>query len=151
MPVSETTTKSEPAVETTAKNYVALGTETYRIAVDAVASANQRLLDYWKSVWDITWTPYASKDIEAAVRENFDRTARILKITIEELRAQEKEAQELADKVLAQGEKVQDATVATLRNILDKSIVNLKHVKDSTTERLEELKTRVNKETGDAK
>jgi hypothetical protein len=140
--MSETTTKAKEA-ESTAKTYVELGGEAYRTAVDAVTSANQRLLDYWKSVWEITSTPYASTGVEAAVRENLERSNRILKLTMEELRAQEKHAQEFADKVLTQGEKAQDATITALRGILDKSILNLNHVKDSTTARVDELKAKV--------
>ncbi len=148
--MSEATPQSKPVLETTGKSYVELGGEAYRIAIDAVASANHRLLDYWKSVWDITSTPFASTGGEANVRENFDRAGRILKLTMEELRAQEKQAQEFADKVLAQGEKVQDATIAALRGILDKSILNLNHVKDSTTERLDELKKRLDEPSSPA-
>jgi capsule polysaccharide export protein KpsE/RkpR len=124
-------------------SYVELGSQAYSVAADAIASANYRLLDYWKSVWDITSKPYTSTAIDATVRENFDRANAILNLTVEELQAQEKKAQELAEKVVEQGAKLQDSTISAFRGVLNTSISNLNYVKDSTTERLEELKKRL--------
>jgi hypothetical protein len=59
--------------EETTTGYVELSSQAYGLAVDAIASSNQQILDYWRSVWDITSRPYALIDVEAAVREGFDR------------------------------------------------------------------------------
>lgn len=129
--------------EKTTTSYVELGSQAYKIAADAIASANYRLLDYWKSVWDISSRPYSSTAIDVTVRENFDRAQQILNLTVEELQAQEKNAQDLAEKVVAQGAKLQDSTISAFRGVLNTSISNLNYVKESTTERLEELKRRL--------
>lgn len=126
--------------EKTTSSYVELGSQAYSVAADAIASANYRLLDYWKSVWDITSKPYTSTAIDATVRENFERANQILALTVDELQAQEKKAEELAEKVVETGAKLQDSTISAFRGVLNTSISNLNYVKDSTSERLEELK-----------
>jgi hypothetical protein len=132
--------RSEPVSEKTTSSYVELGSQAYSVAADAIASANYRLLDYWKSVWDITSKPYTSTAIDATVRENFERANQILALTVDELQAQEKKAEELAEKVVETGAKLQDSTISAFRGVLNTSISNLNYVKDSTSERLEELK-----------
>ena len=127
----------------TTTSYVELGSQAYGTAAEAIASANNRLLSYWKSVWDITSRPYTSTALDATVHENFDRANAILNLTVDELKAQEKQAQELAEKVVEQGAKLQDSTISAFRGVLNTSISNLNYVKESTTERLEELKKRL--------
>jgi len=122
---------------------VELSSQAYGLAVDAIASFNQRLLGYWRSVWDITSRPYASTDVQAAVRESFERANEVLSLTIEELQAQEKRSQELIEKVAAQGSTVQDSALAAVRGLLNASILNLNHVKESTTQQLDDLKKRL--------
>jgi uncharacterized protein YnzC (UPF0291/DUF896 family) len=124
-------------------SYVELGSQAYSVAADAIASANYRLLDYWKSVWDITSRPYTSTGVESTVRENFDRANQILTLTVDELQAQEKKAQELTEKVVETGAKLQDSTIAAFRGVINTSISNLNYVKDTTSERLEDLKKRL--------
>ncbi len=119
--------------------------DAYTTTADAVAAANHRLLAYWKTLWDITTRPYASSGVDAAVRENFDRASEILTLTVDELKAQEKQLQDLTEKALSHGEKLQDATITAFRGVLDKSIANLKHVQESTSARVEELKKQINK------
>jgi prefoldin subunit 5 len=123
--------------------YVELSSQAYGLAVDAIASSNQRLLDYWRSVWDITSRPYASTDVDAVVREGFDRATKVLSLTIEELHAQQQKAQELIEKVAAQGSAVQDSALATVRELLNTSISNLNYVKESTTQQLDGLTKRL--------
>ncbi|MFY9779651.1 MAG: hypothetical protein WAJ85_03950 [Candidatus Baltobacteraceae bacterium] len=131
-------------------SYLELGTEAYSTAADALASANHRLLNYWKSVWDITSRPYASTAIESTVRENFDRANEILTLTVDEVKAQEAQAKDLAEKVVVQGAKLQDSTIAAFRGVLDQSISNLNQVKDTTNQRLEDLKKRLGEVTAPA-
>jgi len=123
--------------------YVELSSQVYSLAVDAIASSNHRLLDYWRSVWDITSRPYTSTGVEAAVRENFDRANKVLNLTIQELQAQEKSSQELAEKVTAQGSKIQDSALAAVRGLLTTSITNLNYVKESATQQLDDLTKRL--------
>ena len=124
-------------------SYVELSSQAYGLAVDAITSANQRLLDYWRSVWDITSRPYASTGVEAVVREGFDRANKVLSLTIEELQAQEKKSAELIEKVAAQGSTVQDSALAAVRGLLNTSISNLNYVKESTTQQLDDFTKRL--------
>ena len=72
------------AQETT-NSYVELANQAYSLFVDAVASSNQRALEYGKSVFEITSRPYASSAIDSTVRENFDRANEIVSLSVTEL------------------------------------------------------------------
>ena len=85
-------------VETTS-SYVALASQTYGLFVDAAASANQRALGYWKSLYEIASRPYASTAVENAVRENFDRANQVVSLTINELQANGAKSAEFTEKL----------------------------------------------------
>jgi hypothetical protein len=84
--------------------YVELGAQAYALVTDAMASANQRALDYMKSVYEITTRPYASNALETAARENFDRANQVMSLTVSELQTSGQKAAEFSEKLVAHGE-----------------------------------------------
>jgi uncharacterized coiled-coil protein SlyX len=131
-------------------SYVELASQTYALYVDAFAGANQRLLDYYKSVWEITVRPYASTGIEATVRENFDRANEIVSLTVTELQTEGAKSSELVQKLFAQNAKFQDSAVAAVKGLVNTGVSNVNFVKDTVahqfddlTKRLEEVQSRV--------
>ena len=131
-------------------SYIQLAGETYSLYVDAFASANQRLLDYYKSVWEIAARPYASTAPESTVRENFDRANEIVSLTVTELQNNGQKTAELAEKLLKQSTKLQDSAVAAVKGLLNTSASNVTFVKDTVaqqfndlTKRLEDVQSRV--------
>ena len=61
----------------TTQSYVELASQGYLLFVDAAASASQRTLGYWKSLYEIASKPQTSTAVETVVRENFDRANQI--------------------------------------------------------------------------
>jgi hypothetical protein len=118
----------------TTASYAELSGETYSTFVDAMTSANQRALDYAKSVWEIVSRPYSSSAIEAAVRENFDRANQISSLTMQELQTSGKHSAALAEKLAAQAAKLQETYVHALRGVVDTGISNVNFVKESATQ-----------------
>ncbi|MGP6157872.1 MAG: hypothetical protein ACLPYS_10280 [Vulcanimicrobiaceae bacterium] len=131
-------------------SYVDIAGEVYGLYVDAFASANQRLLDYYKSVWEITARPYASNAIEATVRENFDRVNEIVSLTVTELQNNGQKTAEFTQALFKESTKLQDSTLAAIKGLVNTSVSNAAFVKDTVTEqfndltkRLEEVQSRV--------
>lgn len=127
----------------TTTSYVELASQTYGLYVDAIASANQRLLDYYKAVWEITVRPYASTAIESTVRENFDRANEIVSLTVTELQTNGEKTSEFAQKLFAQNAKLQDSAVTTLRGLVDTSVSNVNFVKDTVAQQFDDLTKRL--------
>ncbi|MBD5654494.1 MAG: hypothetical protein IAI50_04860 [Candidatus Eremiobacteraeota bacterium] len=124
-------------------SYVELSGKAYSMFVDAVASANQRALDYTKSVWEIASRPYASTAPESAMRENFDRTNQVVALTIAELQTGSEKAAELAQQTFAHGVKFQETLVQTTRGLVDTGVSNLNFVKDTATKSFDDLAKRM--------
>jgi len=124
-------------------SYVELGSQTYSLFVDAYASANKRALDYAKSVWEISTRPYASTTIEAAVRENFERTSEIVSLGITELQTSGQKSAELAEKFVAQAAKMQESYTEAVKGLVDTSISNINSVKDTATAQFEDFSKRM--------
>jgi uncharacterized protein YnzC (UPF0291/DUF896 family) len=123
--------------------YAELSTEAYTLFVDAFAAANQRALDYSKSLWQILSRPYSSSAIEAAIRENLDRTNQIVSLTIDELQLNSQKAAEFAEKLAAQTTKLQETYVQSLRGVVDTGVSNLKYIKDVAEKQLDDAAKRI--------
>lgn len=132
----------QETIESTS-SYVELASQAYGLFVDAAASANQRALGYWKSLYEITSRPYASTAVENAVRENFDRANQVVSLTINELQANGAKSAELAEKLSAHAAKVQDSASTALRGVVSTGISNMNFVKDSTAQQFEDLTKRM--------
>ena len=130
------------AQETTT-NYVELANQAYSLFVDAVASSNQRALDYGKSVWEISSRPYASTALDSTVRENFDRANEIVSLSVTELQANGQKTAELAQKLFAYGEKVQDLALQAFRGLVNTGISNINYVKETATQQFDDLAKRL--------
>jgi hypothetical protein len=124
-------------------SYVELASQTYSMYLDAIASANQRLLDYYKSVWEISARPYASTAIEATVRENFDRANEIVSLTVTELQTEGQKSSEFAQKLFTQNAKLQDSAVAAIKGLVNTSVSNVTFVKDTVTQQFNDLTKRL--------
>jgi len=131
-------------------SYIELASQTYGLFVDAIASTSQRLLDYYRSVWEISARPYASTAIESAVRENFDRANEIVSLTVTELQNDGQKSAELIQKLFAQNAKYQDSAVTAIKGLLNTGVSNVNFVKDTVaqqfddlTKRFEEVQSRV--------
>jgi hypothetical protein len=128
--------------ETTA-GYADLTTQSYSLFVDAVASANQRALDYAKHVWEISTRPYGSNTIEAALRENFERANEIVGLSIAELQTNGQKTAELAEKLVAQGAKFQETYTTSIKGLMETSVSNLNYVKDTAAAQFEDFSKRM--------
>ena len=127
----------------TTASYVELSSQAYALGVGAFASANQRALDYWKSLWEISSRPYTSTAIETCVRENFDRANQIVGLTINELQASGKNFTDFAQKVAEHNAKVQDSGANAFRGLMNAGISNMNYVKDTTAQQFEDLTKRL--------
>jgi hypothetical protein len=129
--------------QNTTADYVELTNEVYALLVDAFGSADTRVLNYWKSVWDITSRPYSPATIDSIVRTNLERANQLTNLTVDELRSAGSESAEFAEKLLAKGAKVQDTVLGRFRGMIDTYASNLNYVKETTTAQLDGLSRRV--------
>jgi hypothetical protein len=132
------------SINDTTAGYADLTTQSYSLFVDAIASANQRTLDYAKQVWEISTRPYASTTIETAVRENFERVNEIVSLSITELQTNGKKTAELAEKLVSQGSKFQETYTTSIKGMMDTSISNMTYVKDTAAAQFEDFSKRMN-------
>jgi hypothetical protein len=131
------------STKNTTTGYVELTNEVYALFVDAYGSAGKRALNYWKSVWEIAWRPYTPVTIDAVVRTNFERANQLTNLTVDELRSAGRESAEFAEKLLAEGTKVQDTALESVRGLLDTYASNLNYVKETTSAQLDDLSRRL--------
>ena len=131
-------------------SYMDLATEAYALFTEAFASANQRSLDYMKSVYEITTRPYASTAVETALRENFDRANQLMALTVGELQTNGQKAAEFGDKLTAHGAKLQDSYVGAMRGVVDTGLSNMKYVKDTATQQIDEITKRIDEASAHA-
>ena len=129
--------------------YVELSSDVYSTLVDAYASANQRALDYAKSVYEIMTRPYASTAVETTVRENFERANQIVNLTVGELQGSGQRNVELFEKMLSFASKLQETALETFRGLMKTGLSNMNYVKETTdaqfegfAKRVEELQSR---------
>jgi hypothetical protein len=135
-------------MEQNTKTYVELSGETYSLAVDAFASANQRALGYAKSVYEIMSRQLPS-NAENALRDGFDRANQIVDLTVGELQVAGQKNAEIAEKLVANATKWQETWSQAARSMLKLSISNMTYVKDAAetsvdgfAKRVEELQSR---------
>lgn len=140
---------SRKDTENSTQSYVELASQGYNLFVDAAASASQRTLGYWKSVFEIAARPHATTAPEAAVRENFDRANQIVSLTIGELQTTGAQSAELLEKVSSHAAKVQDSFATALKGLVSTGISNVTFAKeaaakqfDDLTKRLDEIQSR---------
>jgi hypothetical protein len=134
---------SKEAVKATTSSYAELTTKSYSLFVDAIASANQRALDFTKQVWEISTRPYETNTIESALRENLERTNEIVTLSIAELQTNGKKTAELAEKLVEHAAKLQETYTASLKGIVETGVSNLTYVKDTATSQFEDFAKRV--------
>jgi hypothetical protein len=120
-------------------DYVELTNKVYALLVDAFGSASTRALNYWKSVWDITSRPYSPVTVDSVVNENFNRANQLTNLTVDEMRSAGRESAEFAEKLLAEGTKVQDTALGSFRGLIDKYAANVNYVKETTSAQLDDL------------
>ena len=116
----------------TTPSYLELSNQAYGIVVDAFASANQRGLDYWKSVWEIVSRPYSSTAVDANVRDNFERANQIVALSIGELQANGQRTSEVVEKLLSVTGNLKDSYVHSLRGLMKTGISNMNFVRETT-------------------
>ena len=127
----------------TPNSYLQITTETYGVVIEAIKAANQRSLDYAKSVWDIASRPYQSNSLDTAVRENFDRSNEIMSLTVGELQTRQQHLAEFAEKLVSQNAKLQESSVQAMRGVVNTGISNLNFVKDTAKQGLDDLNKRI--------
>ena len=129
--------------KTTPNSYLHITTETYGVVIEAIKAANQRSLDYAKSVWEIASRPYQSSSLDTAVRENFDRSNEIMSLTVGELQTRQQHLAEFAEKLVSQNAKLQESSVQAMRGVVNTGISNLNFVKDTAKQGLDDLNKRI--------
>ena len=129
--------------QNTTADYVELTNEVYALLVDAFGSADTRVLNYWKSVWDITSRPDTPVTIDSVIRRNLERANQLTNLTIGEMRSAGRESAAFAEKLLAEGTKVQDTALGSFRRLLEKYAANVNYVKETTSAQLDGLSRRV--------
>jgi hypothetical protein len=127
----------------TTQSYVELSSQGYTLFVDAAASASQRTLGYWKSLWEIASKPQASTAVETTVRENFDRANQIVALTIGELQTTGAKNAELIEKLSGHAAKVQDSASTAVRGLVSTGISNVNYAKETATKQFDDLTKRL--------
>ena len=138
----------------TTSTLVDLTSESNKIVIDAVATANRRAVAYYKGLWNIVSRPFPSKDLKDNVGEGFERAEQIVDLTIQEMEADSKLAIEFAEKALAQATKAREEAVnvareyaktgvSTLKSALESTESTLKTALENTETRLEDFSKRL--------
>jgi hypothetical protein len=127
-----------------AKSYVELSSNLYSSLVDAMGAANQRTLNYGKSVYEIASRPYTSTAVDAALRENFDRMNQIVETTVAEVQQNGRHATDFVQQLLEHGAAVQETLVETGRTMATMSASNMAFVKESAEAQAETFSKTVN-------
>jgi len=120
--------------------YVGLSEQAYKGALSAMLSANRRLLDYWRAVWEINFRSLASPSPDSIVRESFERSSQLLKLTVDELEAQGQESAKFTEELASQATQVRESSLAALSGVLDMAVADLNSVKSATERNLDQLK-----------
>ena len=118
-------------------SYVELSSQTYKLFTEAFASANQRALEYTKSVWEISSRPYDTAGFEAIVRDGFERANKIVEAAIATLQANGRTSAELAENVVAQNAKLQESFTTGLKGLLETSVSNMNYLTETASAQFE--------------
>jgi len=133
MPNNETTT-----------SYIELSSHAYKLGVDAGASALKRILDYTKSISEITLRPpSAATTVDAHVREFIDRANQVVLLTATELQTTGQKNTELAQKAAEFASRAHDTLFNAARGLSNTGISNLNYVKETTSAHLDTFAKRV--------
>ena len=124
-------------------SYVEQATAIYSLFVEAYASANQRALEYAKSVWEISSKPYSTTALETAVQDGFERSNQIVNLSIAELQTAGQKSAEFAEKYVSDLAKLQESFTTALKGLVDTGISNINYVKDTATAQFEDFTKRV--------
>jgi pyridoxine 5'-phosphate synthase PdxJ len=124
-------------------SYVELATQTYSLFVDAYVSANQRTLEYAKHVVEIGTRPYASSTVEAALRENLERSNEVVTRSVTELQTSGQKTVELVEKLASQAAKLQESYTQAVKGLVETGVSNLNYVKDTATTQFEDMAKRM--------
>jgi BMFP domain-containing protein YqiC len=126
----------------TTSSYIELAGQASNLVSEAMATANKRALDYWKSVWEISSRPYASTAIESSVRENFDRANQILALTVSEMQTSAQKTSELTERLASHTAKLQDTALTAFGGMVNTGVSNLNYVKETTNKQFDEMAKR---------
>lgn len=132
-------------------SYVELSSQTFSLLTDAMSAYNKRILEYSKSLWEISSRPYSSTAVETTMRENFDRTNQIVSLSIHELQTNGQKSTELAEKLVAHGTKLQETMMNSMKGFVETNISNMNFAKDSATQQFENITKRLEATTVSAK
>jgi hypothetical protein len=124
-------------------SYVEQASHIYSLFVDAYASANQRGLEYAKSLWAISSKPYSTTDVQVAVQEGFDRANQIVSLSVAQLQTNGQKSAEFAETLVADLAKLQESYTHSLKGLVDTGISNINYVKDTATAQFEDFTKRV--------
>lgn len=124
-------------------SYVELSNQTYKLFIDALASANQRALEYTKSVWEISSRPYETAAFEAILRDGFERANKIVEAGIATLQANGRTSAELAENLVAQNAKLQESFTTGFKGLLETAISNLNYVAETASAQFEGFSKRM--------
>ncbi len=113
------------------KSYVELSSTLFSTLVEAYGAANQRMLAYGKSVYEIASRPYTSTAVDAALRENFDRVNQIVELTVAEVQANGTHSTELSEALLQQGGAFQETFVEAGKTMARMGESNMNFVKET--------------------
>ncbi len=122
--------------------YAQLSSEAYNLFAENMTAANDRALDYWKSVWQISSRPYASSEIQTGIRENVDRANQIVSLTVDELTTSGRELAQFTEKLVAHSAKVQKLYVDTVRGLTSTGVSNMNFVKEATERQIDGITKR---------
>lgn len=132
-------------------SYVELSSQTFSLLTDAMSAYNKRILEYSKSLWEISSRPYSSTAVETTMRENFDRTNQIVSLSIHELQTSGQKSTELAEKLVAHGTKFQETMMNSMKGLVETNISNMNFAKDSATQQFDNITKRLEATTVSAK
>ena len=128
-----------------AANYAELATEATNMVVEAISSANERTLNYAKSIWEIVSRPIPAGQQQQNVRDGFERADQIVSLTVKELEHSLRKSTEFAEKMLAQNAKLQRQSIESLHNFACSTLTNVKQVVETAGERIDEFAKNVEK------
>lgn len=122
---------SETNRRATTAGYAELALRMNRIFLDNMAAANQRSLDYWKTVWGVVARPYPSTAVDACARENLERATQVAGLTAAELQAAAHRNAELAEKLFGVAADLADSYAHSLRGLMRTGVSNANFVREA--------------------
>ena len=130
--------------QTMTATYADLAGETTTLIVEAIKSSNERSLRYVKSVWDVIAQPIESTDNGSApVRGGVERLDKVVSLTVSELETSVRKNAELAEKLIAQGQKLQSQYAESARGFAEAGLAQAKQAFSIAGDRLDDLAKRV--------